>query len=234
MVRKRIAIIPARGGSKRIPKKNIIEFCDKPMIAWTIEAALKSNLFDRILISTDDPETADVARKWGGEAPFLRESHFDDHSTVSEATLSAIIQAGRYWGEEYDTVVQLMANCPLRGASEIVHALSQFDRHNRQFQLSCFKYGWMNPWWAVHLDTQGHPQALFAEAFGKRSQDLPELFCPSGAIWIADTKSFLQAGTFYGPGHCFEPMNWRAAVDIDDWDDLVFANAILRLSEQYS
>jgi len=125
-----------------------------------------------------------------------------------------------------------MANCPLRGSAEIVHALSQFDHHNRQFQLSCFRYGWMNPWWAVSLDSGGHPHRLFEEAFSKRSQDLPELFCPSGAIWVADVKSFLQAGTFYGPDHCFEPMNWQAAVDIDNYDDLVFASAVSELENK--
>ncbi len=93
MVNRRIAIIPARGGSKRIPEKNIIDFAGKPMIAWSIEAALKSNLFDRVIVSTDDIKIADIAKQWGAEVPFLRKECADDYSTVSEATTSALTQA---------------------------------------------------------------------------------------------------------------------------------------------
>lgn len=226
MVKKRIAIIPARGGSKRIPHKNIIDFCGKPMIAWTIQAAKESGLFDRILVSTDDQSIAEVSIAWGAEVPFLRARFSDDHTPVSEATVSALQQAMDQWGDHYVSVTQLMANCPLRTADDIEQAVITFEEQNRDFQISCFKFGWMNPWWAVKLDSEGHPKRLFPETVGQRSQDLPELFCPTGAIWVAKVEGLLSTKTFYGQGHVFEPLAWESAVDIDDYDDLRFAVAL--------
>lgn len=226
MVKQRIAIIPARGGSKRIPQKNVIDFCGKPMIAWTILAAKESGLFDRILVSTDDSHIAATSKKWGAEAPFLRTNAADDYANVSAATVSALDQALEYWGESYTSVIQLMANCPLRSASDIRRAVNQFEENGRSFQISCFKYGWMNPWWAVELDSEGHPDRLFPETTLARSQDLPDLFCPTGAIWVATTAALLSAKTFYGPGHVFEALPWDRAVDIDDYDDLRFAELL--------
>jgi CMP-N-acetylneuraminic acid synthetase len=228
VVSKNIAIIPARGGSKRIPGKNVIDFLGKPMIAWTIEAALASDCFDRILVSTDDQEIAEVAIKHGAEVPFLRGSHADDYSPVSDATAAALQQAIDYWEEDYHLVVQLMANCPLRSAFDIGHAVEQFSNSDREFQISCFKYGWMNPWWAAKLDSKGHPERLFPEAAEKRSQDLPELYCPTGAIWIAKANKLLEHKTYYGPRFVFEPISWVSAVDIDDYDDLLFAKSVFR------
>jgi N-acylneuraminate cytidylyltransferase len=228
MVNRRIAIIPARGGSKRIPEKNILEFFGKPMIAWTIEAAKESELFDRILVSTDDSKIASVSKEWGAEVPFLREKFADDHTPVSEATTSALQQAMTHWGEDYTTVVQLMANCPMRTSTDIVKALSQFERFDRVFQISCFKYGWMNPWWAVQLNNAGHPKRLFPETSNKRSQDLPELYCPTGAIWIAKADLLVQQKTFYGRDHVFDPISWESAVDIDDYEDFNFAKAVFK------
>lgn len=230
MVKKRIAVIPARGGSKRIPGKNIIDFCGKPMMAWTIEAALESGCFTRVLVSTDDAGIAQVARSWGADVPFLRDSHADDHTPVSGATLAAVQQAMAHWQENYHSVVQLMANCPLRNANDIREAISSFESKQRSFQISCFRYGWMNPWWAVTLDKTGNPERLFPEAAEQRSQDMPPLYCPTGAIWIARITDFLEAGTFYGEGHQFEPVSWQSAVDIDDYDDLTFASAVAQES----
>lgn len=230
MVSKKIAIIPARGGSKRIPSKNIIDFQGKPMIAWTIEAAKEAGCFDRILVSTDDNSIAEVAINYGAEVPFLRSGCADDYTPVSEATAAALSQAIDYWGEDYSCVVQLMANCPIRTATDIVRAIEKFSASDCDFQISCFKYGWMNPWWAVVLDADGHPQRLFPEAAGQRSQDLPELYCPTGAIWIAKAEKLLAHKTFYGPNHVFEPVSWVSAVDIDDYDDLSFAKSVFAQS----
>jgi N-acylneuraminate cytidylyltransferase len=226
MVKRRVAIIPARGGSKRIPKKNIIDFNGKPMIAWSILAAKESAVFDRILVSTDDLEIAKIALEYGAEVPFLRKKWADDHSTVSEATAAALQQAMYYWQEEYSTVVQLMANCPLRTGQDIVCAVASFEKEQRSAQISCFEYGWMNPWWATRIDDTGQPIKMFPEAFDSRSQDLPKLYCPTGAIWISDTDALLTYKSFYSPLHVFEPLSLRSAVDIDDYEDLKFAKAL--------
>lgn len=223
-----IAIIPARGGSKRIKHKNIVDFCGVPMIARTIQAAQAAHHFDRILVSTDSEEIARVAREYGAEVPFLREEKKDDFTPVSEATIYALRQAEAYFGESYAYVVQLMANCPLRSAADIEDAWQAFMEKGRMFQISCFAYGWMNPWWAVKLDADETPTRLFPEAAMQRSQDLGALYCPTGAIWMARADVLKEAGTFYGPGYRMHPMPWQSAFDIDNYEDLEMAKMMMR------
>ena len=225
-----IAIIPARGGSKRIPRKNVTVFRGRPMIAWTIEAALESGVFDTVLVSTDDVEIAEIARAEGAEVPFLRKAHADDQSPVSEAIISALHQAERHYDSSFDSVTQLMPNCPLRGAEEIRAAWEHFDSGAHRFQISAFEFGWMNPWWAARMGGDGQPNWLFPEARLSRSQDLDRLYCPTGAIWLAEASALVAARSFYGPGHVLWPMPWQAAIDIDDWHDLQMAEALAQMT----
>lgn len=229
---KRIAIIPARGGSKRIPRKNIIDFNGKPMIAWTIDAALKSGCFDQVLVSTDSEEIVEVSLAAGASVPFLRQENADDAALSSMATISALKQAETHWQTRFDLVAQLMPNCPLRDAEHIRAAMDNFQAHNIDYQISCFRFGWMNPWWAVKLDGDMVPTRLFPEAMTKRSQNLEHLYCPTGAIWIAGRDALLEAGTFYGPDHRYHPMDWIGAVDIDDMDDYRMALALARMRRE--
>ena len=230
MVNKAIAIIPARGGSKRIPRKNIIPLEGKPMICWTIEAALKSKYISRVIVSTDDQEIADIAVNYGAEVPFLRDSHADDHAPISMATYRTIekLSENGILGEE-NIIVQLMANCPLRDANDIDTSIEEFINNNNKFQISSFKYGWMNPWWAHKVDKDGTPETIFKNGeLKKRSQDLPELYCPTGAIWIAQKDGFIEQKTFYGSNYKFSHINWINAIDIDDYDDLEMASYYLK------
>lgn len=224
MVSRRIAIILARGGSKRLPRKNILDFHGRPMLAWSVEAALQSGLFNHVLVSTDDLQTADIAIAHGAEVPFLRDAAADDEASSSAATLVALAQAEEYWNERFDIVAQLMANCPLRTAQDIVCAQDHFDATGAPAQISCFRFGWMNPWWAATLDSGGRPDYLFPEARLSRSQDLPSLYCPSGALWLARREILQSERTFYAPGHVLHPMDWMSAMDIDDEDDLRMAH----------
>ncbi len=221
-----IAIIPARGGSRRIPGKNVVEFAGRPLITWTIEAALETGIFDRVLVSTDDDKIAAVAPAAGLEVPFLRDRCADDHATASQATIAALTQVEKILDEQYEIVVQLMPTCPLRNGRHISEAYDNFVRTEVPFQISCFRFGWMNPWWAVKLDEKMSPAPVFPEVKEKRSQDLPDLYCPTGAVWIARVAALQKAGTFYGPGHTFYPMDWKVSVDIDEWADLEMARVI--------
>lgn len=223
-----IAIIPARGGSKRIPKKNIRMFLGKPMIAWTIEAAQKSQKFHRIFVSTDSEEISAIAREYGVEVPFVRDRHSDDFASVSDVTVYALSQVQERLGETYDVVAQLMPNCPIRTADTISRSLNHFIESDLAFQISCFKFGWNNPWWAAELDEHYRPKKLFPEAIQKRSQDLEELYCPTGAIWIARVAELLKSGTFYGTDHRYFPISWREALDIDTEEDWEMAELIAR------
>lgn len=226
-----LAIILARGGSKRIPRKNVIPFRGKPLLAWTIEAALASGVFEHVLVSTDDEAIAEIAQTYGADVPFLRQIAADDNTPSSEATIAALHQAENYWGKKFEFVAQLMANCPLRDAEDIRDAVHVFLERDVPAQLSCFKFGWMNPWWAVKLDEQSRPEALFPQALKTRSQDLPSLFCPTGAIWLAQTDQLIKHKTFYVPGHVFHPLDWVSAIDIDEVEDLLMANAGFEIKE---
>jgi len=223
-----IAVIPARGGSKRIPRKNIVDFMGKPLIAWTIEAALETGLFDKVVVSTDDQEIAALAQDFGAEVPFLREKYSDDVTPVSKVSQYVLEEFKARYQLEFDHVVQLMPNCPIRNSADIINSYRYFEENNIQFQLSCFKFEWMNPWWAVKLNASNEPQALFPEALKTRSQDLEALYCPTGAIWIAQAKVLLEQGTFYGKDYRFYPISWKSAVDIDNNEDLEFAKVIFQ------
>lgn len=225
---KKIAVIPARGGSKRIPKKNIIDFCGKPMITWTIEAALHSGCFDRVIVSTDSEEIAKISTQCGCPVPFLRKTAMDEYSPVSLATIAAVQQASEFYQETYDVVAQLMPNCPLRGAHDVKRAVMHFQGNQAPFQISCFQYGFMNPWWAFRMEEGGRGKFIFEKAVGRRSQDLEKLFCPTGAIWLAHWDALVKANTFYGPEHVFFPLLWSAGLDIDNYDDLRLAEAVAR------
>lgn len=224
-----VGIIPARGGSKRIPKKNIHDFMGKPLIAWTIEAALSAKIFDRIIVSTDDREIAKVAEDYGIEVPFLRIENADDYSPVSQATISALKQAEDYFSESYENVIQLMANTPIRSAEEIIQHYTNFVEKNAPFQLSCFYLGWMNTWWSFKMNEKGEAKYIFPKSKLQRSQDMPPLFCPTGAIWIARVKALKEAETFYGANHTFYPIDWMSAVDIDDYEDLEMAKSLFKV-----
>ncbi len=229
-----IAIVLARGGSKRIPGKNKRIFHGKPLVAWTIEAALLSGKFDKILLSTDSSELAKIGIEYGADVPFLRDRAFDDQASSSEATLAALEQAENYWGKKFDIVAQLMANCPLRTSRHITEAMNNFWESNAPSQISCFKFGWMNPWWAAKLMPGGRPEWIFPETRSSRSQDLPSLYCPSGAIWIASNEALKYHKSFYTPDHILNVMEWTAAIDIDDYDDWIMAEACKTLEQRGS
>ncbi len=218
-----IAIIPARSGSKRIKDKNIKNFFGKPMIAWTILAAKKSKIFNKIIVSTDSVKIANISKKYGAEVPFLRKKHNDDLAPVSIATIHTLNSVSNYWNEKYDIVVQLMANCPLRNENDLRRSVANFKNKKRDFQISCFKFGWMNPWWSFKKINKDRMKPLFPKQLKKRSQDLPDLFCPTGAIWIAKTKKLIKSKSFYGKKVSFEELNWINAIDIDDMEDFKFA-----------
>jgi CMP-N-acetylneuraminic acid synthetase len=161
--------------------------------------------------------------------PFLRDSKADDMSPVSEATIVTLQQLEAA-GEVFDDVVQLFAVCPLRDSKDIIEAFEFYKNSDRNFALSCFKYTWMNPWWAIQLNENKEGTWINKDAL-KRSQDLPELVCPTGAVWIADVKALCAQKTFYGEGHVFWEMDWKRAVDIDNYEDVELAVALSSINK---
>ena len=119
-----------------------------------------------------------------------------------------------------------MANCPLRGVEHIKSAIDNFYNNKQRNLISFFKYGHQNPWWAHIRRVDGSVESIHSESLKKRSQDLPELFCPTGAVWIAKTENIIIDRTFYNENYYSHILDWKAALDIDDYDDLELAKAV--------
>ena len=223
-----LAIIPARGGSKRIPKKNLRPMGGKPLLAYTVEAALLSSVFHRVVVTTDSPDIAEIARQYGAETPFLRDpSLSDDFVPVSAATVDALQRLDPE-GAAFGYVCQLMPNCPLRTAEDIVDSHRQLIATGAESQLSVVRYGWQNPWWALRRDKNLALDPIFGEAITKRSQDLPELFCPTGAIWWAKADALRREGTYHIAGRTGWELRWTRGIDIDTEDDWAMAEVLLK------
>jgi CMP-N-acetylneuraminic acid synthetase len=225
-----LAIIPARGGSKRIPKKYIRPLAGKPLIAYTIAAALESGVFEHVIVSTDSAEIAEIAQAHGAEVPFLRDpSLADDTVPVSAATVDALWRLDPD-DDIYASICQLMPNCPLRHAGDITSSYEQFVESGARSQLSVTRFGWQNPWWAMRREPDYALIPLFPEALTQRSQDLPDLFCPTGAVWWAEATVLRHEGTYHIAGRTGWEIPWTRGVDIDNEDDWIAAELLLQLA----
>ena len=218
-------MIPARGGSKRIPKKNIIDFNGEPMICRTIRAAQNSNIFDDIIVNTDDDEIAEISKINGISIPFKRRSCEDDYSNISDVTIDFIEQYELEKKKIIDEVIVLLPNCPIRDENDIIEAYNFFNQNNKPIQISAVKFGWMNPWWAHTINQNNVAKNIF-NVGQKRSQDLDELYFPTGAIWIANAKTLVHRKSFYNGEFTFFPMDWKKGIDIDTYEDLELAKLI--------
>lgn len=222
----KLAVIPARGGSKRIPHKNIRLLHGKPIIAYTIAAALDSKIFGRVVVSTDSPEIAEIARAFGAEIPFLRAPELaNDSAPVSLATLDMLDRLDPK-AQQFDVVAQLMANCPFRTKDDIAESYRQFLETAAQAQISMTRFGWQNPWWAVVRDESLHFKPFFAKEFHTRSQDLPPLFCPTGALWWARAEALRDAKSFYTGQETGWEIPWQHGLDIDTLEDWSMAEML--------
>lgn len=218
-----IAIIPARGGSTRIPKKNIIDFNGSPLIEWTIRAAIDSGIFEKIIVSTDDHEIREISILAGAEVPFLRSDFADDFSPSSLATIDCLKNAENFWNQSFKYVAQLMPTCPLRNSKSISDSYNSFIENDRDFQISAYKSIFSSLYWAHTLDKDNRAKKIFSKSKQERSQDLGEVFLPSGAIWLAKASMLKEAESFYGNNYVFEEISWLQALDIDTSYELEIA-----------
>lgn len=226
-----LAVIPARIGSRRVARKNIRPLAGRPALAYTVDAALGAGIFGQVVVSTDSDEVAELARSLGASVPFRREAALaDDHTHVSAVTLDALLRVdppGRV-----AAVAQLLPNCPLRTAADVRESWSAFQRTGAAAQLSVTRFGWQNPWWASTVAMDGTLQPIHAEQMTQRSQDLPTLVCPTGAVWWIRADLLRRAGTFHVPGRTGWEMPWQRAVDIDTEDDWTLAELLLRATRR--
>jgi N-acylneuraminate cytidylyltransferase len=222
-----LAVVPARGGSRRVPRKNVRPLHGRPAIAYSIDAALESGLFARVVVSTDDAEIAAIAEACGAEVPFLRPAELaDDVTPVSAATADALERLDPD-GTRYDAVAQLMASCPLRTAEDVRASHAAFAASGAVSQLSVAPYAVQTPWWAMRRADDGTLSPLFPDAVVRRSQDLPTLVCPTGAVWWMRARALRVSRTYHLPGRTGWAMPWERALDIDTEEDWQLASRLL-------
>jgi CMP-N-acetylneuraminic acid synthetase len=222
--KKILAIIPARSGSKRIKNKNIVKFKGVPMIAQTLNVAKKCKYIDKVVVSTDSKKIINICKSYGVNTPFLRNTAYDDKSSVQQATLAAISQSEDYYGK-FDVVIQLMPNCPIRKLETLNSSIKYFFKQKNKSQISFFEYGFANPWWA-HKIRNKKISPLSKKNIFTRSQDLTKLYCPTGAIWISFINRLKKYQTFYSPGYSYFLMKFEESIDIDTLEDLELAKKL--------
>jgi pseudaminic acid cytidylyltransferase len=187
----KLAVIPARGGSKRIPRKNIREFCGKPIIAYSIEAALASGLFDQVIVSTDDDEIASVAREFGAATPFVRPAEISNDHTGTNAVVKHALQ----WYQEKVNSVSLA--CCIYATAPFVHHEYLKEGHDKlinsdksfAFSVTSFPFPIQR---AIRINGKGEVEAFWPEHIKTRSQDLEEAYHDAGQFYWGRSQAFLN------------------------------------------
>lgn len=177
-----IAIIPARGGSKRIPKKNIKDFFGKPLIAYSIEAALASDLFEKVIVTTDDEEIADIARKYGAQVPFIRPKELSDDFTGTKDVIDHAVQYLESRGEHYKYICTIYATAPLLQKEYLIQG---YEKLKNSDALNAFSAATM-PFpiqRTFKLDQNGRCEMFTPEHYLSRSQDLEEAYQDAGQFY---------------------------------------------------
>jgi len=221
-----LCVIPARGGSKRIPRKNIREFCGKPMIAWSIEAAQTSGCFDRVIVSTDDDEIAQVAQQCGAEAPFIRPAELADDFT---GTTPVVAHAVRWYQDHIQglkAVCCLYATAPFVQPADITQALAMLTAVSAdRFVFTATAYA--SPIQrAVKIDpTSGVAHMWEPEQFMKRSQDLEPAYHDAGQFYWGRPRAWLHSENLFEGSQPLILPGWRVQ-DIDTHDDWVRAELL--------
>ena len=224
-----IAIIPARSGSKRVKDKNIHPFGGKPLIAWSIQHALESGIFEYAYVSTDSDRYSEIAASYGSFQPFLRDACADDYSTVSEVVVHELVRLENHMGVQYDNVAIIQPTCPFCTTGTIKDLYQEFLRSDACTMTSCFPFSYGNPWWAFRKTEDQEADFVLSNPVESRSQGRPQLFCPAGAIIMAKCREFKINPTVYGPGHKFFPVSWKEGFDIDTPEDIEMGELLLKI-----
>lgn len=214
----RIAVIPARGGSKRIPRKNIKPFCGKPMIAWSIAAAKTSGLFDHIIVSTDDAEIAQVAKHWGGEVPFVRPAELsNDHAGTTEVIAHAT-QWALEQGWPITAVCCIYATAPFIQVEDLKRGLEALESGEWDYAFAVTEYS-SSIFRSFKKLQSGGLEMFFPEHRLSRSQDLPIALHDAAQFYWGRPSAWIEGKDAFGP-QSFPVIipHWRVQ-DIDSPDD---------------
>ena len=222
-----LAIIPARGGSKRLPRKNVLNLCEKPLIAWSIEAGCKSKYLDKVVVTSDDEEILDISKLYGAEIIKRPAELANDTATTFDAIKHTIDNL-----EKYDYIVLLQPTSPLRDEKHINEAIELLDSKKADAIISVCEMD-HSPLRSNTLPVNGSMgQFLGEEIKDKRSQDLEKYYRINGAIYICKTERLLEEKSFVFEDNIFAyKMDRKSSVDIDEEIDFKMAE-FLRNNEK--
>ncbi|NBQ40429.1 MAG: pseudaminic acid cytidylyltransferase [Alphaproteobacteria bacterium] len=223
----RVAIIPARGGSKRIPRKNIKPFCGKPMIAWSIDTAKATGLFDHIIVSTDDDEIADIASQYGAEVPFRRPAELaDDYTTTISVIQHAIGQVEKCFRFP-EFVCCIYPTAPLMSPEHLQAAYSRLMDENVEYVFPIVSFP-SSIFRALKLDEHGRA-SMFNEANrSSRTQDMEEAYYDAGQFYWGKASAFIAGHPIFSPQSAPLIIPRYYAQDIDNQEDWEYAELIFK------
>ena len=219
-----LAIIPARGGSKGIPRKNITNLAGKPLIAWTIEEAKKSKYIDRLILSSEDKEIIQVAKEWGCEVPFVRPAELAKDDTPG---IEPVIHAINTLDQKYDYVVLLQPTAPLRSLEDIDGCIETCLTSSAPSCVSVKEVD-QHPYLMYEVDKTGFlKQFLNQKKEINRRQDLPPVYILNGAVYVADSILLGKSRSFLMPSTKAFVMPKERALDIDDFIDFKLCEILI-------
>lgn len=224
--KKILAIIPARGGSKRLPRKNVLNLANKPLIAWSIESAKNSKYIDKLILSSDDEEIIHVAKKFGCEVPFVRPKELAQDETRS---IDVVLHTLKTLKENYDYVILLQPTSPLRTTKDIDKAIEFYFEKEATSVIGVCEME-HSPLWANTLDeTMSMENFLDDKYNNSRSQDLPTFYRINGAFYMSTVDSIVKNETFFVKENIFAfLMSQEHSVDIDTKLDFIVAEVVLK------
>jgi len=225
-----LAINPARGGSKRLPHKNILPLGKKPLIAYTIEVAQNSRYIDRVILSSDDEAIIKVAKEYGCDVPFVRPKALAQDETRS---IDVVTHALQTLDEKFDAVILLQPTSPLRTTEDIDGAIEMFYNKGATSVIGVCEME-HSPLWANTLDESMSMENFLDDKYNNsRSQDLPTYYRINGAFYMSKVASVLENETFFVKKDIYAYlMSQEDSVDIDTKLDFIVAQAILREREK--
>lgn len=227
---KKIAIIPARGGSKRIPRKNIKPFLDKPIIAYSIEAALKSNLFDEVMVSTDDKEIAEIAKVYGAQVPFLRSDLNSNDVATTIDVITEVIEAYKKIGQVFDYTCCIYPCAPFVTEEILISSFKKLKEDNLDCVFPVLKYG--HPIQrALKINSNNKIEMIAPENMQIRTQDLEASFHDLGQFYMFKTEKIISHNRLWNDNTGFIELKEIESHDIDtieDWEMAEFKYKYLK------